>query len=279
MRRKRKKRKFNIKLLAGLLIVILVGINSIMTTDNRLADNSDKENKQEQEQGIEEIVDDSSEKPEEDDNSEAVKPQELLNKDTVQELVKNEEGNFTKAEEVTSGEIAVVAHAAFKGQYVEDGRDELVEGVAAILVKNKSGKFLDLAILVYEIGDETGTFVVSSLPAGKSAWVMEKSKLVINGDETFEHKGSTITYKEDVITATEKLKLSTEGNMMTVENVSGETMKNVVVYYKVKHSDGNYFGGITYVVDFGELDAGESLEKLAGHYSKENSDIVRISWQ
>ena len=272
--------------MTGVLILLLIILGIVVVTKDRTSEESPEEPNQVTEEVTDDTTDETMEEDEEDSEESEEKaekkedePQQMLDTDTAQELVKDKDGEYTKDEAVTSGEISVDALASFSGQYVEDGRDELVEGVASILVTNNSDEFLELAILAYEIGGKVGTFVVSSLPAGESAWVMEKNALKINGDEEFEHLGSTTSFKADAISSTKKLKITSDGNMLTVENKSDKTMKNVAVYYKVRHTDGNYFGGITYTVGYGDLKAGESIEKLAGHYDKETSDIVRISWQ
>ena len=48
-------------------------------------------------------------------------------------------------DQISGGEIVCKDYALFSGRFVEDGRDELVQNVAAILVKNESDQFLDLA--------------------------------------------------------------------------------------------------------------------------------------
>ncbi len=168
--------------------------------------------------------------------------------------------------------------ARFSGQFAEDGKDELVEGVAAILVTNRSDQYLDLATMAYDIGGETAIFIVSGLPAGKKAWVMEQSKLVIDGDEEITPLDVTTSFRDDITASTEKITITSDGNMLTAANQTGETLEGVFVYYKRIHTDGNFFGGITYVTDFGTLEPGASAEALAGHYEEGITEIVRIGW-
>ena len=207
-----------------------------------------------------------------DEGNTSEKVPDLVSGEDVKELV--QENN----EAVEEGNIKCTEFSIFSGQFVEDGKDELVQNVAAMLVTNHSDKFLEFATLQYDIDGKEAYFVVTGLPAGQSAWVMEKSRLTINGDAKFTYKGCVDSFRDDVVTATDKIKISTSGNMMTVINKADKTLKDVCVYYKVKYTDGNYMGGITYVVNFGELEAGESLEKLAGHYDEESAEIVRISF-
>lgn len=166
----------------------------------------------------------------------------------------------------------------YSGQYVEDGRDELVTNVAAILVTNRSGQFLDLATLTFEIDGREATFRVSGLPAGRSAWVLETSRMTVTNSSTFTFIDMVTGFKENVISSTDKLSITCAGNLVTATNKSKQKLENVFVYYRVLHTDGNYLGGITYVIDFGTLEPGQSVEKLAGHFSAEKARIVRIGW-
>ena len=166
----------------------------------------------------------------------------------------------------------------FSGQFVEDGRDEPMENVATILVTNRSDQYLDMAMLLFEIDGKPAAFLVTGLPAGKSAWVMEKMGLTAGADSEVNFLECIPTFREETETAPEEIGVTAQGNLLTVTNQSGQKLSGVYIYYKNLYPDGNYLGGITYRVEAGDLEPGASAEVLAGHYSKENSEIVRIEW-
>lgn len=176
-------------------------------------------------------------------------------------------------------DVTISNFSSFSGQFVEDGTDELVENVAAILVTNTSGQFLDLATLEYTINGKAATFVATGLPAGKSAWVMEKNRMTISGNASFQYQDCTTSLRDGVVASTDKITITSDGNMLIATNNTKKTLKNVFVYYKSVHTDGNFFGGITYMVNFGTLEPGGSAESIAGHYVKDETKIVRIGWQ
>lgn len=169
-------------------------------------------------------------------------------------------------------------YSLFSGQYVEDGRDELVTNVAAILVTNRSDQFLDLATINFNIDGKEAVFRVSGLPAGRSAWVLEANRMTVTNSSVFTYVDMVTGFRENVISSTDKITITCSGNMLTATNNTNEKLEGVFVYYRVLHTDGNYFGGITYVVDFGTLPPGSSVEKLAGHFSADKARIVRIGW-
>lgn len=169
--------------------------------------------------------------------------------------------------------------AQFSGIFIEDGSDAPVDNVVALLVTNHSEKFLDLANVVYEIDGKKATFIVTGLPAGSSTWVMEYSKMEISSDSVITYLGCTTSFREDVIHTTEDVTIKCDGSLLYATNNTDRTLENVFIYYKSLHSDGNYFGGITYMVEFGSIEPGETVEELGGHFSVDESEIVRIGWQ
>ena len=181
-------------------------------------------------------------------------------------------------DQISGGEIVCKDYALFSGRFVEDGRDELVQNVAAILVKNESDQFLDLATISYDIDGKSAAFLVTGLPAGKSAWVMEITRMQASHSSVFTYKDCIASFKSDVVLETDMFTVTADGNMLTATNTSGKTLNNVCVYYRAIHDDGNYFGGITYLADFGTLAPGESLEVLAGHYAQGAAEIIRYGW-
>lgn len=194
---------------------------------------------------------------------------------------KEESGGTSQQLQQSQGDdiLSYGSFSSFSGQYVEDGSDIPVEHVAAMLVTNHTEDFLDLATIEYEIDGKAATFVVTGLPAGKSAWVMEANQMTITDGAVFEYKDRTTAFKSGVVNATDKITLSAEGNMLTAVNNTDEKLESVFVYYKTLHTDGNYFGGITYMTTFGDLEPGEQKTELAGHYDKDKTEIVRIGWK
>lgn len=186
----------------------------------------------------------------------------------------------TTASVATAGPEDVVCgeYSRFSGEYVEDGQGQPVQYVAAMLVTNQSDAFLDLATLTYLIDGKEATFVVTGLPPKTSAWVMEKNRMTIGENAVFQRKDCSAAFREHG-GFTGEISLLADGHNLTAINETDKTLKNVYVYYKVLHSDGNFFGGITYRVGFGDLAPDAAVEKIAGHYTKDGAQVVRITWQ
>lgn len=254
-------------LIAGFAVLLAIWIpmkKNLQTNDKEV--NSEKTNGKE-----------IGEESESSENIIEKQDREMISDEDLQEIIQGASGEEKAILEEEN--IACSAFSRFSGQFVEDGSDELVENIAAILVTNQSEQFLDLCTLQYEIEGKEATFIVTGLPAGRSAWVMEKSGMTISDGANFDYQGCVTSFRDEVVATTDKITISSEGNMLTAVNNTQETLKGVFIYYKVLHTDGNFFGGITYLIDFGDIEPGEAVEKVAGHYVEEKTEIVRIGWQ
>lgn len=178
----------------------------------------------------------------------------------------------------SSADLYCHEFVAYSGVFVEDGKNTEVTDVAAILVENRSKIFLDRATIKYKYGDEIATFVVAGLPAGKKCWVLEARKMVLDGKHEFVFEDCVSAFKDDAVLDTDKISVETKDNCITVKNTSMKDLKNVCVYYKNTYDDGNYLGGIAYMMVFDSLKPGESFTKESAHFS-EASEIVRYSFQ
>lgn len=169
--------------------------------------------------------------------------------------------------------------ARFSGEYVEDGQNAPVENVAAALVTNRSGRFLDLATLTYDIDGQTATFVVTGLPAGRTAWVLEASGMTMSQGAEFTHVDTITAFRDDAVAETDQITIRFDEGVLTATNNTQQTIEDVFVCYKRLHTDGNFLGGIAYRVDFGTLEPGNSAETIAGHYIEGETEIVRVGWR
>ena len=169
-------------------------------------------------------------------------------------------------------------YGLYNGVYVEDGSDQLVENVAALLVTNGSEQYLDLAKLTYDLDGEEATFMVTGLPAGTSCWVLEYSRKTATADTKFQPVNTITSFRQEVVNTLEGVDLQFNGTMLKATNTTDHDLRELTIYYKVLHEDGNYLGGITYMVNFGDLEPGQSAEKIAGHFQPDKTHIVRIGY-
>lgn len=176
------------------------------------------------------------------------------------------------------GSLNCLEISRFSGGFVEDGSDAPVRDVAAILVVNNTGKFLELATVTYKVGDRTATFKVTGLPQGKRAWVLESNRMTLTEGDELVLEDCRETYHSNPVLSTDALAVSRRGQALTLTNTSGRKLTNVTVYYKNTLEDGTYMGGISYLISFGEMEPGVSVTRTADHFD-DTSEIVRYSFQ
>ena len=178
----------------------------------------------------------------------------------------------------SSADLYCLEVITYTGPFVEDGSEDEVENVAAIVVENRSEQFLDRATITYVFGDAVAQFELTGLPAGYKAVVLEKNRLTLTGKEQYTLINCESTFKSDAVTETEYLKAYADQNVLRLQNTSEQNLENTCVYYKKVHSDGTFLGGITYMLSFDTINSGESKEKASAHFTTD-CQIVRYSYQ
>lgn len=178
----------------------------------------------------------------------------------------------------SSADLYCEEFISYSGPFVEDGTNDNVENVLALLLENRSDEYLEFATITYDVDGETAKFVASGLPAGAKAWVLETNRMEAKADSQFEFLECESTFRDDAVLTTDKLEVSYKDNELIVKNITDDVLKNPCVYYKNINSDGYYLGGITYMIGFDTLKPDATAKKQAGHYT-ENSAIVRYSYQ
>ncbi|MDO4747947.1 MAG: dockerin type I repeat-containing protein [Eubacteriales bacterium] len=170
-------------------------------------------------------------------------------------------------------------YGIYTGAYVEDGTDDYVENVAVLMVTNISDKYLEYAVVTFDISGTPAAFTVTGLAPGETAWVLEQNKLVIEEDAEFTYMDDITTFADDNSKEALGVDVTLGDGQLTVENNKDEDLKSVYVYYKLRHTDGNFLGGITYRVPMGDLAKGESASAVAVHCDGKNCEVVRIDWE
>ena len=72
--------------------------------------------------------------------------------------------------------ISIEKVGQYNGQYLENGKDEKINNVFSVLVKNNSKEMLQYAELKFNVDGQDANFVVTNLPPKKSVLVLEANK-------------------------------------------------------------------------------------------------------
>ena len=164
---------------------------------------------------------------------------------------------------------------SYSGIYLEDGSDEPIEDVAAIIVRNEGSQCVEYAEIYLDGTEEDLHFVLSGLEAGASAVVMEAdrdSAVMQNYWQITADAAVTDFFEmsEEALTIEE-----TEDGQLLITNISKTDIPCARIFYKFYLADENlYVGGIAYTVKLLDLKAGASATVAPSHYAAGQSKII-----
>ena len=89
----------------------------------------------------------------------------------------NKDDKKTDKVELSDSNLIIEKVGSYTGNYLEDGSDEPIEKVAAIIISNTSDKMLQVGDITFKVNDkENATFRVTNLLPHTSALVLESNK-------------------------------------------------------------------------------------------------------
>lgn len=166
----------------------------------------------------------------------------------------------------------------YSGQFLESGKDEEVEKIFAIIVKNKSNDMLQYGQLRFKVGEEDAEFVVTNLPAGKSALVLEFNKKSFSKTNDITYEGASTSYIDNDTMNKDKFKVTSDNTKLKLKNLTSNKYSTIYVYYKNVDEDGSYLGGITYRTKFENVGANSTVSSDTEHYLEGASEIIMIDY-
>lgn len=189
------------------------------------------------------------------------------------------EDKTEKSEQIvlSDSNLTVESIGAYSGSFIEDGSDEAIKNVTAMLITNNSDQMLQVALIDFQVNsNETASFKVTNLPAGTSTLVLESNKREFSDKDTYTYGNAATGYMDQPTLEEDKVELKTENGKITLKNKTDKELKRVYVYYKYVQIGGAYFGGITYRTPFENVGAGKEAEAVAAHFNPDSSQIMGV---
>lgn len=165
----------------------------------------------------------------------------------------------------------------YTGAYMEDGSDEIVTDVLMVVLKNDNDTALQLARINLQYADFTANFEVTNLPAGESVVLLEKNRHEYVSQSYLRATVENVSFFQNAMSLQEdKIKITGDKGLLTIENLTDETLGEIYIYYKNSAVD-LYYGGITYRarVDAG-LKPGKSTTVMTNHYYPNACTILDV---
>lgn len=198
----------------------------------------------------------------------------------TQEAAQQEE-----AEQNSSGEsipltmgLQLLHIGKYTGMYMEDGTNETVTNVMMVILENTGNQDLQLARIYIDYPEFTAEFEATNLPAGEKVVLLEKNRQEVTAESyTDIQVKNVVYYQEPMSLQEERIKIEGSNGTLKVTNISEENItEDIYIYYKHSASDLLY-GGITYRVTVrGGLNAGQSSNVIAGHYSPDTCRLLLV---
>ena len=197
-------------------------------------------------------------------------------KDTKKDSDKSSNNSIKTPYKVSSTGMQINKIKSYSGKFVENGSDKKVSNILALEVKNTSKKDLQYGQIKLQINNKkTATFDLTNLPAGKTVTVIESTgSISYNSGDSYKYEEATYASVDKLPMSENKVKVSTNGSDIIVENISNKDLGTVYVYYK-NTKDNSYLGGITYRAKFENVQKGKLYTASTSHFS-DSSKIVMV---
>ena len=174
--------------------------------------------------------------------------------------------------------LKVCRIGTYTGTFVEQGTDTDCNDIPAIIVQNTSDRMIKKAVLV----QGSQTFVVTYLPPNGICLVQEQTGQQAQFEDSLYNLvfREPVQFAEDDGTAQNRVRIESDKNLITIENISGEDIPGSVnVWYKTKEN-GLYFGGVSYkaAVDDGVLKADSTAAVQTAHFDPECSELLLVTF-
>lgn len=233
-----------------------------------------EKSEQQTEAAVQTAEDETIDKAEESIDADSQTVQNPVQEDEMQEF---EPIEITLPYVIPGTDLVIEKIAAYRGIYIEDGSDQSVSNVAALVVRNSGSEAVEHAKIDFVQNGKSLEFEISALPAGAKIAVQESNKAVY---EEGKHGScsATVAKLQDLEMSEDKIKvIENADSTLSVENLTDKTIPCVRVFYKYYMADeGAYIGGITYTAKVDNLEPGECKSISSSHYTSGSSKVVMV---
>ena len=176
---------------------------------------------------------------------------------------------------VMGTDLLAVRTVEYSGPFWEDGSNEEVLKVAALIVENQGELMVSSGAVIVEFGKDRMVFELSFLPPGGKVLVLEKERKYYSNESPVSCYGWT---KKEYPENPGLISVGSTGlNGMTITNHTGCTVPSIEVHYKnFDPESGMYMGGITYCIIEEDLMPREVRALSPDNFAARESCIVQV---
>jgi hypothetical protein len=156
--------------------------------------------------------------------------------------------------------ITVENVSPYEGKYLEYGDQEAVSGIYAMKFTNTGDRTIRDTQLIFSDGTQELSFWLEMLPVGQSVVVAEQSQTAVAAEQ-IQYVDGNVNYLDASLEKADCVKVTDNQNgTVRVENVTGEMLPLVRVFFRPTDAKGVSLGGPckSFMVD--GLEAGASAD-------------------
>lgn len=173
--------------------------------------------------------------------------------------------------------IEIEGIGQYTGPFVEDGSDEPVANVLALVMKNKSDKAVEFAEIRFKInGSEEAVFQISTIPAGGAALILENNRKVYDPEAVLSPGDKLYAQADGFSLMEDQVEVTAQDQNLTVTNLTDQDLGTVYIRYKGMLNDTYYLGGITYSCKIDKVGPRGSGEAQTEHFTAEGSQVLMV---
>lgn len=176
------------------------------------------------------------------------------------------------------GTSLVAEHMVYyEGPFTEDGSDEPVVGISALVLRNAGQQEIAEAEVILEKGQTRLTFRGYDIVPGQSVMVLEADgKGYVK--EGFTACTGWVREAEGLPVPLETLLIeSVDMGTLAVTNQTDHTLRDICLYHKTYLPDGTYVGGISYHTRIEVLAPGQTVQVSPEHYADGYSKVFKVT--
>ncbi|MBR2724261.1 MAG: hypothetical protein IKB72_02335 [Ruminococcus sp.] len=173
--------------------------------------------------------------------------------------------------------LQVIAVGRYSGYYVEDGTDDSVTDVSAVVVQNIGQKCIKNATVILAGKDaKEYAFAITTLPSGKAALILESHRSEWQKEEEIAHISAVSEELDELELHSDKLSISFKDGKFRVKNLTDADYRAVYIRYKNYTAGNVYMGGVTYSASIDNVMAHGEYECESIHFFKGYSEVLML---
>lgn len=190
---------------------------------------------------------------------------------------KTDEGYIKFPYEAARSSLMIQRVQAYDGSYVEDGSNDQVSDVAAILVTNTGDQCVEYADITLISEEGTLKFSLTALGSGASCIIAEADKTAYKTQDYTECTVESAFLDEMEMSETLVEVKEIKSGALTVKNISNDKIPGIRVFYKYYDEENQvYIGGAAYNAQVTDLEPGYSKLVTPDHYVSGQSKVIMV---